>query len=980
VPRRSVGSTARAADLALGASIIFAPLVAGGASLYVLPLLVLLASFAYGATLMSLREEGHQLHLGLLAAALFGLAAFTIFQTIPLPSFVLYLVARRAYDVRSFVHDGQAPLLMPITYELSASLRDAARLLIYGMIAIAAHERSRMRRGFDVVAKPVAIAGIASIAISWAHRLFNIEKMFGLLAVAKPMRDLVTTFVNPNHAAGFLVITSLTSVGLAFNETKPERKVWLFSAALLSAFVATISFSRGGLAALGVAIVSFFVMIVFRTREKKKRPGWRLVTVIFALAIAAPGAALYEFWDDIQHEFAGSAADPLSVSAKLAAFKDAGPMILDHAWLGIGKGSYVSVYPAYKASHLQYTFTNPENILVQLVSDWGLVFGIAAVIGLFFCVAQRLIKAGSPLSIGAVVGVAAVLLQNLADFSFELPGVAIPVTAVLAATGWGLVRFWRVDLSSPRLFRALSLGPGIAALSATILAFATGNLDWDQEKVDVAVKETLESRSRTSPIWALSEPKSTESRASSPDRGAEINSAFERSTMGLPPPNAKDPSQRRHRTRRHKLVPSTAEAREADAKRELALAEQRRAEMEIELEFKARSSSASKTSSTTDVQVAHRPYKSSPVMSQADREIAEKRVSETLERLRAIADRHPANPILPARIAYLAEISQPPDLRQAMHFANRTLFLAPTYADEYLVVGRILVMTGHRAQGFSMMRRAWELASDEREPLFVREIAIRAKSPEEFSLAVPRRDEGLDIADEGFLARGAEKLLLMGRRRWAQALLESIDPEGVASDSLVSVALAARHIDELDLAEQLLERRWALVPDDARAALALVDVFQGEGDSDAVEDVLDEAMGRPGVDPLPFLHVRLQQALANGDIQTARVALDSLKVGTPPTHENQAQLAELEVNVEMSDHRYATAADALDRAVSLNPSSTKLRMMRALVNLRRLKRFNEARQDIEIILRMEPRNAQAMAMLQELNKVAPAVLPTKAHR
>ena len=42
------------------------------------------------------------------------------------------------------------------------------------------------------------------------------------------------------------------------------------------------------------------------------------------------------------------------------------------------------------------------------------------------------------------------------------------------------------------------------------------------------------------------------------------------------------------------------------------------------------------------------------------------------------------------------------------------LLLAPTYADGHLAVGRMLVRSGHREQGFMHMRRGWELASDER--------------------------------------------------------------------------------------------------------------------------------------------------------------------------------------------------------------------------------------------------------------------------
>src|SRR5205085_2205423 len=139
---------------------------------------------------------------------------------------------------------------------------------------------------------------------------------------------------------------------------------------------------------------------------------------------------------------------------------------------------------------------------------------------------------------------------------------------------------------------------------------------------------------------------------------------------------------------------------------------------------------------------------------------------------------HPANPMISAELAYYAEISRPPEFQEAFRFTNQTLYLAPTWAEEHLAAGRLLVRIGKRAQGFESMRRAWALADSERQRGFIRQIAMLARSPDEVFEAIPRRDEVLDVADEEQLAIGARELVLMGRRTWANDLfgrIESID-------------------------------------------------------------------------------------------------------------------------------------------------------------------------------------------------------------
>ena len=90
---------------------------------------------------------------------------------------------------------------------------------------------------------------------------------------------------------------------------------------------------------------------------------------------------------------------------------------------------------ASRYNHLNpnLTLTHPENGFLQLFTDYGLLAG------LFFGVALTVLVSGMLWMgvsrhdmLGPVIGVIAVCIQNLADFSLSVPGVACPVVASLA--------------------------------------------------------------------------------------------------------------------------------------------------------------------------------------------------------------------------------------------------------------------------------------------------------------------------------------------------------------------------------------------------------------------------------------------------------------------------------------------------------------------------------------------------------------------
>lgn len=831
------------ADALLWIVVITAPLAGGSSNLLVLPILAVVTAAAYAAALFSLRESGRALHVFGLAIGCLLLAAFSALQALPLPFPWLEAISPRAADLRAFVEVDRHRA--PLSYEPGSTIRESAKLLLYMMVALVACERVRSRRGCEVVVVPVAIAGLAAAGLALIHRALGIDRIFGVLPTMGSTSAMWTTFANPNHAAGFMALASLSSVGLALSDRARHRRAGFLIAAVLSGLVSVLGLSRGGLVALafGYAILALLLAL---SRANRRR-GLRYATpALLVMCLLLPLAGILLRLDGIIGEVRGTLLDRAGISEKLAGARDVLPMALDHRWLGIGRGAFISVYPQYKTSPLRLTFAYPENLFAQLVSEWGFVVGGLALLGLLTALIVRLGRARSTAALGALVGVTALALQNMVDFSLELPGVAVPVAALLG--GAGADRVWRIRLSlASRLTSGVVLGfPILLLFAATAGAVLGGDVIEDVRRLEGAAL----ARGATHPL---------------------------------------DPE-----------APGPAE----------------------------------------------------PM---------------SFSEARALAARHPANPLVAVQVAYLAETGTPPDLEEAVRWTNRTLYLAPTYADGHLTAGRLLVRTGHRSQGFLELRRAWELSDGLLWPTLIDQVLLLARSPDDVLAAVPRRDPELDIVDEWSLARCV--LYVAGTRRaeWARSLasrFEEVDsiPEGALS----VVARAALSTGELRIAERVLERIRRKEPDDLEAALLLLRVLNERGARADMKALIDRMLATEGVDPVPFLRARFQWALGERDTATAHASLAELDRRLPPTHLHQAEIARLELALAKLQGNPSRTVEALDRAVGLAPEDLDLRLERAQV-LKTIRRWREARIDVEFVLARDPKQPVAHALLESLS-------------
>jgi len=125
-----------------------------------------------------------------------------------------------------------------------------------------------------------------------------------------------------------------------------------------------------------------------------------------------------------------AAANPVRLRA--GNFRIAGEMIADHPWVGVGPGGFAEVYPQYRGPEDNES-RHVHDLPLELCAEWGVPAGIGLTIvfGLIFLGPLMRNAPGRPTwVIGASIGLAALVLQNLLDFTMLLPSLLWLAAAV----------------------------------------------------------------------------------------------------------------------------------------------------------------------------------------------------------------------------------------------------------------------------------------------------------------------------------------------------------------------------------------------------------------------------------------------------------------------------------------------------------------------------------------------------------------------
>lgn len=421
------------------------------------------------------------------------LIGWTVVQAMPLPLSWVRWIAPANGDVWFHALDalGQPPpKWASLSLDPGASWTEALKGVSYLCVMLAGCVVA-CKRGASFGIGLVFVSALLCATATIAHGLLGLDRVFG---VYEPHYSFSTwhigPFLNANHLAGYLNLGTMCGLGLVLMR-KPVVAPWLVSLGVMLLIGCTVtSASRGAVVLLPVGLGGLAALAAFHARRQDAKAYMRPARLL-ALGAGAMGAflALLGITTSQMQELLDKDL------GKLSMFSWGRPLIAEHRWVGIGRGAFETVFPAFNQVPGHTTFTHPENLIIQWITEWGVV-GAGAGLVMAWALRPRAVGAyRSMLMAGAWTGIAVLVLQNLLDFSLELPSVGLAI-ALLIGSFWGDASRTGGRVDADETARPLWIVPaaGVVAAVIWVLAFAQG------VKTPFADRETFFALSKQSPL------------------------------------------------------------------------------------------------------------------------------------------------------------------------------------------------------------------------------------------------------------------------------------------------------------------------------------------------------------------------------------------------------------------------------------------------------------------------------------------------
>ncbi len=369
----------------------------------------------------------------------------TVAHALPLPASVAAHLAPEALENAQQTALGMGTLA-PSVVAFSLDPGRTRERVLFGVAIFAAFCAARLsaRQSRRASVLGAVAAGAALIAVSdLIHRATGATLVYGVFSPgdAAPRGPLL----NPNNLAGFLALGFPICLGLATKASAGPRWIW----ALLGAVVAATNLlagSRGGTAVLVGGGLCFGALYVLRTPDgasqnsavsrrgqhgprpqssagRSRLAGAALVLACVAMAWALASLAASDFVDTDYQDL-----------SKFDLYRSEWQLLVSSPrtlLLGVGRGGFLSAF-----SRVSPFFTrsrDAESLPLQYALEFGLPLAVLLLGGAALRWVFALRHWRSPAQLGGLVGIAAISVQNLLDFSLERTGIALPAAVCLGA-------------------------------------------------------------------------------------------------------------------------------------------------------------------------------------------------------------------------------------------------------------------------------------------------------------------------------------------------------------------------------------------------------------------------------------------------------------------------------------------------------------------------------------------------------------------
>lgn len=257
-------------------------------------------------------------------------------------------------------------------------------------------------------------------------------------------RGCVTgTFVNRNHFAAFVALGLGAGLALGLyrrskisgtgqREGGVEQLAMISFAGVIGLVGLLLSRSRGGLGSLLLAGLPVAWLLIGRRHQKA------FAAFMIVLAVLTVGMAVWVSQEPLVDRFADLPEEVHTIDARPAAWRAGFRVAARGLVFGTGAGTFSDQFRVTPDTGILVRYNAAHSDPLQIAAETGLV-GLFAFIGALFWIiratvsafAERQSRFARSMTIGCLAGVAAVLFHSLVDFPLQIPGVRIPLFALL---------------------------------------------------------------------------------------------------------------------------------------------------------------------------------------------------------------------------------------------------------------------------------------------------------------------------------------------------------------------------------------------------------------------------------------------------------------------------------------------------------------------------------------------------------------------
>jgi len=388
--------------------------------------------------------------------ALAAVAAVVALQLIPLPAALLDRISpatgtvAQQYDLRYAAAQATGVgAHHPISIAPAATLQGLAMLVALSLFLAGATAMMPRVRVKWLIRRVAALGLVIALFGIIQRGTFN-NRLYWVWTPINTPGNAFGPFVNRNHFAGWMLMAAALTAGYvcsllvphgprrqlswrqrfaALSTSDANRLSFACCALAVMALSIVWTLSRSGISAFAIATALLAVLVSARFRGRR-----RIATVMF-LVVVVVFAISWKGFDTVYDWFSRTS----TLEWRFDLWRDTAAIVRDFRWFGTGLNTYGVSTLVYPMTDSARHAMEAHNDYLQILSEGGIALSLAAA----FVVVQlaRAIRAAfaepQTLSLywvrtGATLGLVAIAIQELTDFSLQLPGNAV-LFAVLAA-------------------------------------------------------------------------------------------------------------------------------------------------------------------------------------------------------------------------------------------------------------------------------------------------------------------------------------------------------------------------------------------------------------------------------------------------------------------------------------------------------------------------------------------------------------------